>query len=90
MKYRVTATAFDRQEGVYVPLLNPDGTLVTRVEEIDTDTNPLFALCIHGYSVEDAYEQYWNRLRGKKKIDFTQSSYTNATIVKVLNVERIR
>lgn len=53
-RYTVSAIAVD-EHGVVIA-----GT--PRDEEIDTETNELFADCKGPWDVEDAYHAYWNRL----------------------------
>lgn len=53
MKFDVTAVAADPSSGdVSAP----------RTEQIDTETNSLFADCSSPWEVEDAFTAFWNRL----------------------------
>lgn len=59
-KFIVTACAFDSITGK--ALADP------RDEEIDITTNELFQHCENLLDVHEAYESFWNRMRGGSKI----------------------
>lgn len=61
-KYIVTAVSVDPR---YPNTFSP-----SREEEIDTETNQLFASARGPWEVEDIYEAFWNRLNGSWEYDF--------------------
>lgn len=72
MKYIVTAIAIDSDGNVTGP----------RDEEIDNETNELFAYASTPWEIEDQYEAFWNRLNASWEYDFP--SYKEK--VKVISV----
>ena len=73
-EYNVTAVCLDVTDGAIIA--------PARTETIDTDTNVLFRGCTSEADVEDAYEEFWNRLNG-----FTNNLPDGK--VKVLRVEEV-
>jgi len=56
MIYDVTSVSVDPR--------HPNAISLARTEEIDTETNELFAAARGPWEVEDIYEAFWNRLNG--------------------------
>ena len=76
MIYDVTAIA-----------VNPDtGELIgQRTEQIDTAENEVFKDCLSEWGIEDAYEDFWNRLDESWETNFPEGKEK----VKVISVKRI-
>ena len=77
MQYDVTAIGLDPLTG--------DVVAPPRTERIDTETNSLFQGCKRPWEIEDAYEEYWNRINETWEFEFPPGKEK----VKVLRVEEV-
>ena len=77
-KFKVKSVAFNLLSDALTPPHTP-----MRVEEVDTDTNPIFEGCTTIQQVEITYEAFWNYLNSPNEVHKPEEK------VKVLSVEPV-